>query len=71
MQQDPAEVGRGMLPWVNILDVAYATGVRKSSSSRSHPSSAIRSSPLRSALVIFRPSPEGAPCIRPPGCGFR
>jgi sugar phosphate isomerase/epimerase len=29
MQQDPAEVGNGMLPWVRILDVAYATGVRK------------------------------------------
>jgi sugar phosphate isomerase/epimerase len=29
MQQDPAEVGNGMLPWVKILDVAYATGVRK------------------------------------------
>ena len=29
MQQDPAEVGNGMLPWVQILDVAYATGVRK------------------------------------------
>lgn len=29
MQQDPAEVGRGMLPWVRILDVAYATGVRR------------------------------------------
>ena len=28
-QQDPAEVGSGMLPWVRILDVAYATGVRK------------------------------------------
>jgi sugar phosphate isomerase/epimerase len=28
-QQDPAEVGRGMLPWVRILDVAYASGVRK------------------------------------------
>jgi sugar phosphate isomerase/epimerase len=29
MQQDPAEVGNGMLPWRKILDVAYATGVRK------------------------------------------
>jgi sugar phosphate isomerase/epimerase len=29
MRQDPAEVGNGMLPWVKILDVAYATGVRK------------------------------------------
>jgi sugar phosphate isomerase/epimerase len=29
MQQDPAEVGNGMLPWVKLLDVAYATGVRK------------------------------------------
>ena len=29
MQQDPAEVGNGMLPWSRILDVAYATGVRK------------------------------------------
>jgi sugar phosphate isomerase/epimerase len=29
MQQDPAEVGNGMLPWTKILDVAYATGVRK------------------------------------------
>jgi sugar phosphate isomerase/epimerase len=29
MQQDPAEVGKGMLPWAKILDVAYATGVRK------------------------------------------
>ncbi|HTV80556.1 MAG TPA: sugar phosphate isomerase/epimerase [Steroidobacteraceae bacterium] len=29
MHQDPAEVGSGMLPWVRILDVAYATGVRK------------------------------------------
>ena len=29
MQQDPAEVGNGMLPWIKILDVAYATGVRK------------------------------------------
>jgi sugar phosphate isomerase/epimerase len=29
MQQDPAEVGNGMLPWVEILDVGYATGVRK------------------------------------------
>ncbi len=29
MQQDPAEVGNGMLPWRRILDVAYATGVRK------------------------------------------
>jgi sugar phosphate isomerase/epimerase len=28
MRQDPAEVGNGMLPWPNILDVAYATGVR-------------------------------------------
>lgn len=29
MHQDPAEVGSGVLPWVKILDVAYATGVRK------------------------------------------
>ena len=29
MQQDPAEVGNGMLPWPKILDVAYASGVRK------------------------------------------
>ncbi|HEX3837841.1 MAG TPA: sugar phosphate isomerase/epimerase [Steroidobacteraceae bacterium] len=29
MRQDPAEVGSGMLPWRRILDVAYATGVRK------------------------------------------
>jgi sugar phosphate isomerase/epimerase len=29
MQQDPAEVGNGMLPWRKILDVAYATGVRR------------------------------------------
>ena len=29
MQQDPAEVGNGMLPWPKILDVAYATGVRR------------------------------------------
>ncbi|HEV2702767.1 MAG TPA: sugar phosphate isomerase/epimerase [Steroidobacteraceae bacterium] len=29
LQQDPAEVGNGMLPWPKILDVAYATGVRK------------------------------------------
>jgi sugar phosphate isomerase/epimerase len=29
MQQDPAEVGNGMLPWSRILDVAYATGVRR------------------------------------------
>ncbi len=29
MQQDPAEVGNGMLPWRKILEVAYATGVRK------------------------------------------
>jgi sugar phosphate isomerase/epimerase len=29
MQQDPAEVGNGMLPWRRILDVAWATGVRK------------------------------------------
>jgi sugar phosphate isomerase/epimerase len=29
MQQDPAEVGNGMLPWGKILDVAYATGVRR------------------------------------------
>jgi sugar phosphate isomerase/epimerase len=29
MQQDPAEVGSGMLPWPKILDVAYATGVRR------------------------------------------
>jgi sugar phosphate isomerase/epimerase len=29
MRQDPAEVGNGMLPWREILDVAYATGVRK------------------------------------------
>jgi sugar phosphate isomerase/epimerase len=29
MRQDPAEVGNGMLPWRKILDVAYATGVRK------------------------------------------
>jgi sugar phosphate isomerase/epimerase len=29
MQQDPAEVGNGMLPWRKILDVAYTTGVRK------------------------------------------
>jgi len=29
MQQDPAEVGKGMLPWPKILDVAYTTGVRK------------------------------------------
>ena len=29
MQQDPAEVGSGVLPWAKILDVAYATGVRK------------------------------------------
>jgi sugar phosphate isomerase/epimerase len=29
MQQDPAEVGNGMLPWRKILDVAYAAGVRK------------------------------------------
>jgi sugar phosphate isomerase/epimerase len=28
-QQDPTEVGNGMLPWKRILDVAYATGVRK------------------------------------------
>lgn len=28
-QQDPTEVGSGMLPWVKILDTAYATGVRK------------------------------------------
>jgi sugar phosphate isomerase/epimerase len=29
LQQDPAEVGNGMLPWPKILDVAYATGVRR------------------------------------------
>jgi sugar phosphate isomerase/epimerase len=29
LRQDPAEVGNGMLPWPKILDVAYATGVRK------------------------------------------
>jgi sugar phosphate isomerase/epimerase len=29
MQQDPAEVGNGMLPWAKILDTAYATGVRQ------------------------------------------
>jgi sugar phosphate isomerase/epimerase len=29
MQQVPAEVGNGMLPWRKILDVAYATGIRK------------------------------------------
>lgn len=29
LKQDPAEVGHGMLPWPKILDVAYATGVRK------------------------------------------
>jgi sugar phosphate isomerase/epimerase len=29
MQQDPAEVGNGMLPWKQILKVAYASGVRK------------------------------------------
>jgi sugar phosphate isomerase/epimerase len=29
MQQDPAEVGNGMLPWKKILKVAYDTGVRK------------------------------------------
>jgi sugar phosphate isomerase/epimerase len=29
MQQDPAEVGNGMLPWRKILDVAYATGIRR------------------------------------------
>jgi sugar phosphate isomerase/epimerase len=29
MQQDPAEVGNGSLPWPKILDVAYATGIRK------------------------------------------
>jgi sugar phosphate isomerase/epimerase len=29
MQQDPAEVGNGMLPWKQILKVAYGSGVRK------------------------------------------
>jgi sugar phosphate isomerase/epimerase len=29
MQQDPAEVGNGMLPWKKILKVAYDEGVRK------------------------------------------
>ena len=29
VQQVPAEVGSGILPWAKILDVAYATGVRK------------------------------------------
>lgn len=29
LRQDPTEVGSGMLPWPKILDVAYATGVRR------------------------------------------
>jgi len=29
VRQVPAEVGSGILPWAKILDVAYATGVRK------------------------------------------
>jgi sugar phosphate isomerase/epimerase len=29
LQQVPAEVGSGILPWAKILDVAYASGVRK------------------------------------------
>ena len=48
MQQDPAEVGNGMLPWVKILDVAYANGVRKFFVEQEPP---FRNDPLESIAI--------------------